>query len=60
MRIKKVTSCASRGRAVGGGKWHESEHQQELELRSPEYSNAITGVQKDSMIMIEYCDPIKF
>lgn len=54
MNIKSVTSCASRGRAVGGGKWYESEHQQMLELRSTEYSNAITGVQKDYMILIEY------
>jgi hypothetical protein len=40
--------------AVGGG-WYESEHFPQLELGSSDYSNSVTGIQKDYMV-IEFYD----
>lgn len=46
---KIFRSCASRGRSDGD--WHTSEHRQKLELGSEIISNAVTGIQKDYMLM---------
>jgi hypothetical protein len=49
-KTKNYISCASRGR----GKTDESgKNSQHLEINSGEYSNAITSVQKDYLV-IEY------
>lgn len=54
MRLIRVIGCASRGRSVGGGTWHTSEHMQMLELNSDLFSNAISSVQKDCMVALVY------
>jgi DNA (cytosine-5)-methyltransferase 1 len=46
---KIFRSCASRGRSDGD--WYTSEHRQKLELGSEIISNAVTGIQKDYMLM---------
>jgi len=52
MKVIAVISCASRGRSRGG--WYESEHYQQLELNSRDYSNSITSLLKDFMILEVY------
>lgn len=56
MKPKKVISCASRGREVPGtgGGWKKAKHRQMLELGSSQYSNCITSIQKDYMILLDY------
>lgn len=45
----KVWSCASRGRS--NGDWHSSEHQQKLEIGSGDFSNCISSVTKDFLLI---------
>ena len=47
--MKSYYSAAMRGRSKGD--WHNSTHYQSLEIRSKEYSNAITHATKDSLIV---------
>lgn len=50
MKLKKWISCASRGRGKVDDNGKNSQH---LEINNGDYSNAITSVQKDYMV-IEY------
>jgi hypothetical protein len=49
-KTKNYISCASRGRGKTDENGKNSQH---LEINSDEYSNAITSVQKDYLV-IEY------
>ena len=48
--MKNYISCASRGRGKTG---ENGKNSQRLEINSGDYSNAITSVQKDYLV-IEY------
>ena len=45
---KEPKICAMRGRS--DGEWHESEHEQRIEMREDDVTNTITGVSKDNMV----------
>lgn len=48
--MMRAISCAIRGRSKG--EWHSSEHRQMLEVGSANYSNALSSVQKDYMVLL--------
>ena len=52
MKSKRCFSCASRGRS----RWdcRSNPHIQRLEIGKEEYSNAITSVEKDSLLLVIY------
>ena len=43
---------AVRGRSIGD--WHNSPHEQRIELRGQKKSSSITSVAKDNMLLIVY------
>lgn len=49
--MKKILTCAIRGRSDGD--WRSSEHEQRLEIGT-DIANSITSVSKDSMILVTY------
>ena len=47
-----IRTCAIRGRS--DGEWHTSEHHQMLEIGQGDFSNSITSVAKDTLIIEIY------
>lgn len=48
----KILIGASRGRSEG--EWHQSVHFQKLEIRGGQYSNTLTAMLKDNLVIEIY------